>query len=100
MATKNSTALRQSNVVPLRLVKNNIAHDVVDALEQLLKGAKRGEITGIAFAATLPGVRHFTDVAGICYTNPTYARGAVAFLLDELASLAHSQARDSQNAIK
>lgn len=70
MATKNSTALRQSNVVPLRLVKNNIAHDVVAALEQLLDGARRGEVTGIAFACTLKRERFFTDVAGACYTNP------------------------------
>lgn len=94
MATKNSTALRQSNVVPLRLVKNNIAHDVVAALEQLLDGARRGEVTGIAFAVTLKRERFFTDMAGTCYTNPSYARGIVAFLLDELADHVHSRDED------
>jgi hypothetical protein len=98
MATKNSTALRQSNVAPLRLVKDRIAHDVVAALEQLLDGARRGEVTGIAFAATLKQERFITDVAGTCYTNPAFARGAVAFLSDDLAGLMHII--DKQNDIK
>ena len=95
MATKYSTAGG-----PYQLVKDNIAHDVVAALENLLLGAKSGDINGIAFAVSLPGMHHFTDVAGTFYTNPTFARGAVAFLSDELADLAHEQARDSQNAIR
>ena len=77
--------------MPLRLVKAKIADDVVTALEQLLEGAKRGEITGIAFAVTLKRERFFTDVAGHCYTNPSYARGIVAFLSDELAGIVHSR---------
>jgi|GEM_PF-3248156 len=89
MATKNSTSSRKSNVAPLRLVKNKIALDVVSALEQLLEGARKGEVTGIAFACTLKRERFFTDVAGTCYTNPSYARGIVAFLSDELADLVH-----------
>lgn len=95
MATKYSTAGG-----PYQLVKDNISHDVVDALERLLIGARSGDITGIAFACALPGMRHFTDVAGTFYTNPTFARGAVAFLSDDLAGLAHSQTPDSQGGTK
>ena len=97
MAIENFTALGGRNVVSLQRVKARISHDVVDALEQLLIGARSGDITGIAFACALPGMRHFTDVAGTFYTNPTFARGAVDFLSDELAALAHGQARDSQS---
>lgn len=64
---------------------------MVTTLEQLLEGARRGDITGIAFACTLKQERFFTDVAGTCYTNPSYARGIVAFLSDGLAGIVHSR---------
>lgn len=73
--------------MPYRLVPDNISHDVVEALETLLDAARRGEITGIAFACTLRKMRYITNVAGHCYTNPTFARGMVAFLSDQLARL-------------
>ncbi len=63
--------------------------DVVHSLEQLLQGAKAGDITGLAFAATLRGGRYVTDAAGECYDRPTYARGAIATLSDELSELIH-----------
>lgn len=75
--------------MPYRLVPDNLSHDTVDALETLLEGAKAGEITGIAFACTMKRMRYITNVAGVCYKNPTFARGMVAFLSDELAGLVH-----------
>lgn len=73
-----------------RLVTDNIPReDVVKALGMLLEEAKKGEITGIAFACTLPRQRYIANVAGTCYRNPTFARGMVAFLSDELAGLVH-----------
>ena len=63
--------------------------DVIDALEQLLAGARSGDINGIAFVCTLPGMRYITDVAGFCATHPTFARGAASYLTDQLAGLIH-----------
>jgi hypothetical protein len=80
--------------MPYRLVPDNISHDTVEALSVLLEGAKTGEITGIAFACTLRKMRYITNVAGTCYTNPTFARGMVSFLGDQLAALVHR--RDPQ----
>jgi len=77
-----------------QLVADNIPReDVVEALTALLHEAKKGEITGIAFACTRPRQRYITNVAGACYKNPTFARGMVGFLSDELAGLVHR--RDS-----
>jgi hypothetical protein len=75
--------------MPYRLVPDNVSRDVVEALETLLEGARRGDVTGIAFACTLRKQRYITNVAGHCHRNPTFARGMVAFLSDQLARLAH-----------
>lgn len=81
--------------MPYRLVPDNISHDTVECLEVLLEGAKTGEITGIAFACTMKKMRFITNVAGSCHRNPTFARGMVAFLSDQLARLVHH--RDPQD---
>ncbi|MDN8612757.1 hypothetical protein [Variovorax ginsengisoli] len=75
--------------MPYRLVPDTISHDTVECLEVLLEGAKAGEITGIAFACTMRKMRYITNTAGSCYKNPTFARGMVASLSDELALLVH-----------
>lgn len=75
--------------MPYKLISDDISRDTIEALEQLLEGARRGEITGIAFACTLRRQRFITNVAGHCFRNPTFARGIVAFLSDELASIVH-----------
>lgn len=80
--------------MPYRLVPDSVSHDVVEALETLLAHARTGEVTGIAFACTLKKMRYITNVAGHCYTNPTFARGMVASLSDELGALVHH--RDPQ----
>lgn len=80
--------------MPYRLVPDSISRDVVEALETLLDLAKQGEVTGIAFACTLRKMRYITNVAGTCYKNPTFARGCVAFLSDQLASLVHGRDDD------
>lgn len=76
-------------MMAVELIPDNISHDVVEALETLLELARQGEVTGIAFACKLKQARYITNVAGHCYRHPTYARGMVAFLSDQLASLVH-----------
>lgn len=80
---------REAKKMPYRLVPDTISHDTVEALTVLLEGAKAGEITGIAFACTLRKMHYITNVAGVCYKQPTFARGMVAFLSDQIAGLVH-----------
>lgn len=77
--------------MPYRLVPDTISHDVVEALEVLLNGAKNGDVTGIAFAVTLKQNRYITNVAGMCWKNPTFARGMVASLSDQLGRLVYNR---------
>lgn len=85
---------RREATMPYRLVPDTVSHDTVEALEALLAAAKEGEVTGLAFACTLRKQRYITNVAGYCYRNPTFARGAVAFLSDQLAALVHHREED------
>ena len=91
---------RATNIHPrlasIHLVKATPNRGLIEKLEWLLEGAKRGEVTGIAFAASLGGMRFLTDSAGSCYEHPTFARGCVLALSDELAALQHS--RDESEA--
>lgn len=81
--------------MPYQLVHDYISRDVVDALTLLLEGAKDGDVTGIAFACTLRKNRYITNVAGLCFKNPTFARGCIGALDDELAAIIHQ--RDPQD---
>ena len=72
---------------PFRLVRDDISRDTVEALEQMLEQARRGEIIGIAFAAMLRRRQFFVNSAGEAYRNPTWSRGMIATLDDELREL-------------
>ena len=77
--------------MPYHLIPDTISRDTVTALETLLDLAKKGDVTGIAFACTLRQQRFITNVAGYCYKNPTFTRGMVAALADELSGLVHGR---------
>lgn len=69
---------------PFRLVPDTISTDTEEALAQLLDLAKRGELIGVAFAGMLRQRRYFVNTAGEAHRNPTFARGCVSALDDEL----------------
>lgn len=77
--------------MPYQLVRDHISRDVVTALETLLAYAKRGELNGLAFVATFRKMRYITNVAGLCARNPTFTRGCLGALDDELAFLVHQR---------
>lgn len=78
------------------LVPDNISHDVVEALEELLRGAKAGQITGLAFAATMRRQRYMANLAGSraagrALFSGTRARSAMDFI----NSIAHNTNLDA-----
>ena len=69
----------------LRLVANEaVSRDTVSCLRDLLARAERGEVVGIAYAAMQRGRRYTLHVCGEADRNPTFARGMVDALGDEL----------------
>ena len=69
----------------LRLVAP-VSSDTVSCLRELLARAERGEVVGIAYAALQRGRRYTVDACGEADRNPTFARGMVDALSDELKS--------------
>lgn len=70
---------------PFLLVPDQISSDTIQCLETLLAHARSGEVIGIAFAAALKRRAYITNTAGECHRSPTWARGLVAALDDQLA---------------
>jgi hypothetical protein len=71
---------------PFILVPDNVSTDTVECLELLLKRAQRGEVIGIAYAAMLKKRAYIVNTAGQAHESPTFARGMVAALDDQLGS--------------
>ena len=91
MATKNSTAIPKKTLPRFQLVEAKICEETIGALEQILAGARSGAVNGIAFAASLRDLSYITDATGYCREHPTFARGMVALLSDEIAAVARER---------
>lgn len=72
---------------PLELIPDAVSHDTVECLETLLKRAQAGEVTGIAYAVVLKRRRYIVNTAGAARRYPTFARGMVHALDDELSQM-------------
>lgn len=70
---------------PFVLVPDNISTDTIECLHQLLHQAKKGELLGLAFAGMLRRRGYIVNTAGEAHRNPTFARGMVAALDDQLS---------------
>lgn len=75
---------------PYSLIPDNISHDTVKCLETLLDQARNGEVIGVAFAAMLKRRGYIVNSAGEAYRNPTFSRGIVAALDDQLSRRVHT----------
>lgn len=71
---------------PFTLMEDNISTDTVRCLETLLAQARKGEVIGLAFAAILKRRNYVVNTAGEAHRNPTFARGVLRALDDELAA--------------
>lgn len=75
---------------PFTLVRSQVSHDTVEALEFLLHEAKRGEVIGIAYGAMMKRRSCIVDTAGEAYRNPLFALGVVCMLSNDIAKRASS----------
>lgn len=71
---------------PFILVPDVLSNDTIECLEQLLEQARRGAIIGLAFAVMLKKRGYIVNTAGEAYRNPTFARGMINALDDQLST--------------
>lgn len=70
---------------PFVLVADTLSNDTIECLEQLLQHAKSGEVIGIAYTCMLKKRGYIVNSAGEAFRNPTFARGMIRALDDQLA---------------
>lgn len=73
-------------MTPILLVPDSLSTNTIKCLETLLEHARSGEVIGIAFAAMLKRQKFIVNSAGEARRNPTFSRGMVAALDDELSA--------------
>lgn len=77
--------------MPYQLVREHLSTDTVEALEQILESARRGDVIGISYALMLRRQKYLVDCAGEACTNPFLARAGVAVLDDHIADAIHGR---------
>lgn len=70
---------------PFILIPDQVSHDTLTALKQLMDGVKRGEVIGLAYAAALKRRAYIVNTTGECHRNPTWSRGIICALDDQLS---------------
>jgi hypothetical protein len=78
---------------PLVLVPDTISNDTVEALQQLLRHARKGDIIGLGFVAMLKPTRevrgYIANTAGEAHTNATFTCGMLRALDFKLCQRLH-----------
>lgn len=69
---------------PFSLVSDTISTDTVECLDELLEMARSGEVIGVAYVAMLKRRKYIANTAGEAHRNPTFTRGMIQVLDDEL----------------
>lgn len=70
---------------PFALVPDSVSTDTVECLKLLLARARKGEVIGLAYCAVLKQRAYIVNAAGLAHESPTFARGMVAALDDQLS---------------
>lgn len=76
---------------PFALAADTLSRDTITCLEELLEMAKRGEAIGLAYAVMLRQRKYMVDTAGEAHRNPTFARGMIGALNDQLGKMARGK---------
>lgn len=76
---------------PFQLVPNTLSRDTMEALGELCRQAKDGELIGMAYVALYRGRVYTVDAAGEAFRNPTFTRGILRALDDMLGQMVGSK---------
>lgn len=76
---------------PFALITKDVSHDTIEALGDLCREAKGGDLIGFAYVAVYRGRCYTVDAAGEAYRNPTFTRGILRALDDKLGEMVGSR---------
>lgn len=76
---------------PFQLVSDDLPTETVAALAELLTQAKQRRILGMAFAVMYRGGTFIVNATDEARKSPTFSRGMVEELGDELARMMHGE---------
>lgn len=68
----------------MKLIPDSLPTDTIECLQQMLEQAKAGELIGVAFVAIIKRRGYIANFAGEVSRNPTFARGMLRTLDDQL----------------
>lgn len=74
-----------------QLLTETISTDTLECAKALVKKSQDGEVIGAVIGFLYRRQKYSIAVCGHAYDNPTWARGVVAALDDELHSLVHER---------
>jgi hypothetical protein len=66
--------------------------DLEQTITQLLEGVQSGVVMGVIFGAVIRGKRYYVNVSGTMARDPTFARGVLQALDDELQGMVQKKA--------
>lgn len=69
---------------PFHLIPDAVSTDTVECLQLLLSRARSGEVVGLAYCAMLKKRAYIVNTAGMAHDSPTFARGMIRALDDQL----------------
>lgn len=71
---------------PFTLIGDTVSHNTVEALEELLAGARDGRIIGVAFGIMLKSRDFYVNTAGEVHRNPGFGLIMARMLDDQLVA--------------
>lgn len=74
---------------PFRPIPDELPTETVAALAELLEQAKGGRVLGMAFAVMYRGGTYIVNATDEARRSPTFSRGMIAELDDEMARIMH-----------
>jgi len=85
--------------MPYQLIRDTISRDTVEAARQIHEASESGEVLGMFFGLMLKRRRFVVNVAGECLRDPTFARGMLAAMDDELRGIVQGNAGTGNTTI-
>ena len=70
-----------------KLIEDHISQDTVEAFDQIANAARAGDVIGGGFVLLLKRRRYLVNLCGEAARDPTFTRGALLSLDDQLRGL-------------